>query len=193
MVLGITGGVGCGKSTVLKLLETEYGARVMLADDIGHEMMEQGKPAWLEIRKQFGDGILTPEGEVDRDRLASLIYQDEEKRQQLNGIIHPCVRKEMERRIEEWREEPLVVLETALLFETGCDILCDEIWWVDAGRELRIRRLMDSRGYTRQKAEAIMNRQMSEDDWRVKCHHRIDNNEEEKKLSVQIKELLGRL
>ncbi len=193
MVLGITGGVGCGKSTVLKLLETEYGARVMLADDIGHEMMEQGKPAWLEIRKQFGDGILTPEGEVDRDRLASLIYQDEEKRQQLNGIIHPCVRKEMERRIEEWREEPLVVLETALLFETGCDILCDEIWWVDAGRELRIRRLMDSRGYTRQKAEAIMNRQMSEDDWRVKCHHRIDNNEEVKKLSVQIKELLGRL
>lgn len=98
----------------------------------------------------------------------------------------------MERRIEEWRDEPLVVLETALLFETGCDVLCDEVWWVDAGREIRIQRLMDSRGYTREKAEAIMSRQMSEDDWRERCHHRIDNNKEEKKLTVQIKELLGR-
>ncbi len=192
MVLGITGGVGCGKSTVLRLLETEYGARVMLADNIGHEMMEQGKPAWQEIRKRFGEEILTARGEVDRDRLASLIYQDDEKRLLLNQIIHPCVRKEMERRIEEWRDEPLVVLETALLFETGCDVLCDEVWWVDAGREIRIQRLMDSRGYTREKAEAIMSRQMSEDDWRERCHHRIDNNKEEKKLTVQIKELLGR-
>ena len=99
MVLGITGGVGCGKSTVLRLLETEYGARVMLADNIGHEMMEQGKPAWQEIRKRFGEEILTARGEVDRDRLASLIYQDDEKRLLLNQIIHPCVRKEMERRI----------------------------------------------------------------------------------------------
>lgn len=191
MVLGITGGVGCGKSTVLHLLSSQYGAKLLMADDIGHEVMEPGMPAWREIREQFGEEILTEEGTVDRDMLASLIYQDDAKRLLLNHIVHPHVFQEIEKRIKEWKEEPLIVLETAILFETGCDALCDEVWWVDTDRETRIQRLMSSRGYTREKAESIMSKQLGEEEWEKKSHHRIDNNNEEKNLFIQIKELLG--
>lgn len=191
MVLGITGGVGCGKSTVLHLLSSQYGAKLLMADDIGHEVMEPGMPAWREIREQFGEEILTEEGTVDRNRLASLIYQDDAKRLLLNHIVHPHVFQEIKNRIKEWKEEPLIVLETAILFETGCDALCDEVWWVDTDRETRIQRLMSSRGYTREKAESIMSKQLGEEEWEKKSHHRIDNNNEEKNLFIQIKELLG--
>ena len=191
MVLGITGGVGCGKSTVLNLLASHYGAKLLVADNLGHEVMEPGKPAWREIREQFGEGILTEEGTVDRNRLAALIYQDDAKRLLLNQIVHPYVYKEIEREIAEWKEEPLIVLETAILFETGCDALCDEVWWVDTDRETRIQRLMESRGYAREKAEAIMSKQLTEEEWGKLSHHRIDNNKDEKNLCIQIKELLG--
>lgn len=191
MVLGITGGVGCGKSTVLNLLASHYKAKLLIADDIGHEVMEPGMPAWREIREQFGEEVFTDKGEVCRNRLAALIYQDDSKRLLLNHIIHPYVFKEIERRLEEWKEEPLIVLETAILFETGCDVLCDEIWWIDTDKETRIQRLRDSRGYTREKAESIMKKQMREEEWAERCHRRIDNNKDEKNLCVQIKELLG--
>ena len=193
MVLGITGGVGCGKSTLMRLLASHYQAKLLIADEIGHEVMEPHTAAWQEIRKTFaGEGIFTEGGDIDRERLAALIYRDDEKRLLLNRIVHPHVFREIERRLREWRDEPLVVLETAILFETGCDVLCDEIWWIDTDREERIRRLIRSRGYTRERAEAIMDRQLGEAEWEDKCHHRIDNNQDEKNLYAQLKELLGR-
>lgn len=192
MVLGITGGVGCGKSTVMRLLASLYGAKVLIADEIGHEVMEPQTAAWREIREAFGEEVFTGEGTINRDRLAALIYQDDGKRLLLNRIIHPHVFREIQRRIREWNEEPLIVLETAILFETGCDALCDEVWWIDTDREERIRRLIRSRSYTREKAEAIMKKQLGESEWAKRCHHRIDNNQDEKKLCIQLKELLGR-
>lgn len=190
MILGITGGVGCGKSTVLHLLASRYGAKIIVADEIGHVVMEPGTGAWQEIRETFGPEVIRPDGTIDRAELAGIIYQDDEKRQMLNSIIHPRVFLEIQHMLREWREEPLVVIETAILFETGCDRLCHRIWWIDTERETRILRLMESRGYSREKAEDIMRSQMSEDEWRIRCHHRIDNNGNIENLLSQMKELL---
>ena len=192
MVLGITGGVGCGKSTVLRLLASQYKAEILMADEIGHEIMEPEKEAWREIREKFGEEVLTEKGEIDRDRLAAIIYQEDEKRVLLNHIVHPHVLREIRRRIKEWGGGSLIVLETALLFETGCDAPSDQLWRLDTDRETRIRRLSETRGYSRQKAEMIMNKQLGETEWQKRCDHRIDNNGDEKNLCRQIKELLGR-
>lgn len=192
MIIGITGGVGCGKSTLLSLLEKEYGARLLIADEIGHSAMRQGTGPYEEIRRCFGEGVILPDGEVDRAALASVIYDSDEKRQKLNAIIHPYVYEEIRKKLREWRDEPLIALETAILFETGCDGLCDQVWGVVADREERIRRLMESRGYSREKSEAIMSKQLADDEWKRRCDHIIDNSREQKKLLAGVQELLGR-
>lgn len=192
MVLGITGGVGCGKSTLVALLAEHYNAKLLIADEIGHRIMEPGAPAWQKIKEQFGVEVLMEDGRINRDRLAAVIYQDAARREDLNHIVHPLVLDVMRCCLKEWEREPLVVIETAILFETGCDSLCDQIWWVDAERETRISRLMNTRGYTREKAEAIMNSQLEEAEWEQRCSVRIDNNGDCEKLYDQLKELLGR-
>ena len=176
MVIGLTGGVGCGKSTVMEILQREYGAKLLIADDIGHVVMEKGHPAYDAVREQFGEGILCEDGSIDRGALAQLVYADERKLNQLNAIIHPCVVEEISEKLQEWRTEPLIVLETAILFETGCEAFCDEIWGIHTNREIRIKRLMESRGYTREKAESIMKQQMGEEEYQKRCDRVLPNN-----------------
>ena len=176
MVIGLTGGVGCGKSTVMEILQREYGAKLLIADDIGHVVMEKGHPAYDAVREQFGEGILCEDGSIDRGALAQLVYADERKLNQLNAIIHPCVVEEISEKLQEWRTEPLIVLETAILFETGCDAFCVEIWGIHTNREIRIKRLMESRGYTREKAESIMKQQMGEEEYQKRCDRVLPNN-----------------
>ncbi|MBO5488011.1 MAG: dephospho-CoA kinase, partial [Eubacterium sp.] len=130
MIIGITGGVGCGKSTVLEILKKDYGAKVLIADNMGHEVMKKEGKAYPEIVDAFGTAVVGEDGELNRVALAELIYADDAKRERLNGIIHPCVKEEIKRKLKEWEEESLVVLETALLFETGCDSMCDRIWGI---------------------------------------------------------------
>lgn len=193
MVIGITGGVGCGKSTVLSLLEQRCNARLLIADEIGHQVMKAGTDAYREICKEFGSEVIRPDGELDRNRLASMIYREDGRREELNAIIHPCVRREIEKKLQEWEREPLIVLETAILFETGCDKFCHQIWGIVADREERIRRLMETRGYSREKSESIMKKQLSEEELGKRCDCLIDNNGDIKKLWLQLQELLGRL
>lgn len=190
MVIGITGGVGCGKSTVMDILQQEYGAKILIADDMGHLVMEKGHPAYDEIRRQFGDEIINPDGAVNREVLSGIVYGDGEKLAVLNGIVHPYVKEEIRKKLLLWKDEPLVVLETAILFETGCDTLCDEVWAVLTGREVRITRLMDSRGYTRKKAEEIMAKQLGEEQFRERCDRVIQNDGKPEMLRLQIREIM---
>lgn len=190
MVLGITGGVGCGKSTLMNLLKDKYKAKVLVADELGHQAMEPGTPVYDRIRKTFGMDLVLPDGTIDRKLLADRIYEDEEKREKLNGIVHPYVLDKIRQALETWREEPLVCLETALLFETGCDRFCDAVWGVLTDREIRIQRLMKSRGYTKEKAEAIMEVQLSDDEWRNRCDVCLVNDGDLKNLEERLKELL---
>lgn len=190
MVLGITGGVGCGKSTLLSMLEMKKGAKVILADNLGHEVMEPGTECYEQIVTLLGSSILDETGHIKREKMAQIIYGDDEKRRQVNEIVHPSVKKEIKERIRMWQEEPLVVVETALMFESGCDAYCDEVWGIFTDPEIRIDRLSKSRGYSREKSLSIMQKQMSYEEMKQKCSHVLFNDEDPDKLWEQIKELL---
>ncbi len=193
MVIGIAGGVGSGKSTVLGILEKEYDACLCMADELGHQAMRRGMEPYKEILRVFGDEVCAKDGEIDRGLLARRVYDNKEQLELLNGIIHPFVTEEIRQKIASHRKDRLFVLETAILFETGCDKLCDEVWGVITENELRIHRLMASRGYSREKAESIMRNQYSNNELTKRCDRIIVNDGDITELVRQIQNCVENL
>lgn len=191
-IIGLTGGVGTGKSTVAAVLKEKYGAFVIMADEVGHFAMEKGCETYQQMVSLFGEEILDEKGEVDRRRLGDMVFPRPDKLQALNEIIHPFVRKTIEGLLKEAETEdvPFVVLESAILFESGYESLCDEIWLVTAKKEIRLERLKASRGYTKEKFEAIMARQMSEKEQKKRGCRIISNDGDRKALEKELKLLL---
>lgn len=187
-VIGITGGVGSGKSCVLELIQELCGARLLLADQIAHDLMEPGKPGYQAVVQALGTDFLADDGTIDRKRLAELIFGKREARKTVDGIIHPMVWKEICHEIRN-AEEAVVVVEAALPDEKVHDIY-DEMWYVYTSRENRIRRLMEGRGYTREKCESIMASQLSDEAFRRLCDFEIDNNGSLEEVKEQIRSRL---
>ncbi len=195
MVIGVTGGVGAGKSTVLKILRDKYDAKLILTDDVARELMAPGGASYDLVRDAFGDEILLDDGGLDRGRLAGIVFEDEEKLELLNSITHPQTKEETRRRITGFKEEDpdaLVVVEAALLIEAGFTDLLDELWVVTADRETRIRRLEDSRCYTRQKCEDVMANQLSDEEFESRADFVIDNSGNTWQTEMQIARRLKR-
>lgn len=190
MILGITGGVGCGKSTVLDIMQKQYRAKIIQADALGHDAMEPGTDSYQKIVALFGNEILDSEKHIDRNQVATRIYKDEEKRKQLNAIVHPFVLEQIRKRLQEWSREPFIVVESALMFDTECYQYCDEIWGILTDPEVRINRLMNARGYTREKCIGIMNTQISDKKLVEKCSKVIHNSGSMKDLESQLQQLL---
>ena len=188
-VIGITGGVGTGKSTVLEYLRRSRGAQIIQADLVARELMEPGGSSYEAVRKEFGPGIVAEDGQIDRKRLAEIIFGDEEKRKLLNSLTHPLVKEEVKRQIET-SGASLVVYEAALPGEAGMRELCGEIWTVTAPAEVRIRRLMADRGYSREKCLEIMGAQLSEDEFRRWSDAVIDNGGTPEQTEKELEKLL---
>ena len=188
-IIGITGGVGAGKSSVLEILETKYGAKILLADLVAHELMEPGSEGLKRVVDALGNSFLKGDGSVDRKALADLLFRDPQALKQVNSIIHPMVWEYMKSSARE-SEQSLIVIEAAV-FDTAPAGLFDEIWYVYTSEENRIRRLMESRGYTREKCESIIKRQDPEAAYRKMADRVIDNNKTAKETEQQIKEILG--
>ena len=188
-IIGITGGVGAGKSSVLEILKTKYGAKILLADLVAHELMEPGSEGLKRVVDALGNGFLKGDGSVDRKALADLLFRDPQALKQVNSIIHPMVWEYMKSCARE-SEQSLIVIEAAV-FDTAPAGLFDEIWYVYTSEENRIRRLMESRGYTREKCESIIKRQDPEAAYRKMADRVIDNNKTAKETEQQIKEILG--
>ena len=186
-IIGVTGGVGAGKSTVLEVLRTEYKARILLADTIAHELMEPGSKGLLEVTKALGTSFIGADGAVDRNALAALLFQDPKARKIVDGLIHPMVWEEIKRRAKTAKER-LVIIEAAV-FETAPEWLFDEIWYIYASRENRILRLMENRGYSREKCEAIIAGQASEEQYRQLADRIIDNNKGREEIKKQLEEI----
>ena len=146
-VIGLTGGIASGKSTASKMLR-ELGAPVVDADVLAREVVEPGTEGWREVIEAFGPGIVLPGGQLDRERLARLVFADEAARRRLNAIIHPRVRERMQASVEEARAagEPAVVLDVPLLMEGGLDAECDQVWVVYVDEETQLFRLMHRDG-----------------------------------------------
>lgn len=190
MVLGITGGLGSGKSTVMKILKNQYGASIHIADEYGHEAYQRGNVCFGDIIQMFGPEILDEDGQIDRDYLSRIVYADPSKLYMLNRIIHPYVWERMEEGIANNLHNPLVVIESAILIEAGYGKICDKIWGVFCKKEIRIERLARSRGYMVEKTEAIIRQQMSEWEMRSHCDAVIENDGNVESLERQIEKLL---
>lgn len=178
-VLGITGGVGAGKSTVLSYLSGHWGARVIQADQAGHFLMEPGQECYSRIVEAFGEGILRPDRAIDREKLGGLVFQNPARLEELSGIVHPAVKAYIVREIEEERRRdavPFVAVEAALLIEDHYDLICDEIWYIYVDEETRRRRLRASRGYSEEKTRSILRNQLSDKRFRAACQFVIDNS-----------------
>lgn len=178
-VLGITGGVGAGKSMVLTYLFEKYHARVIQADQVAHLLEEPGQACYDKIIDLFGREILEESGAIDRRRLGEKVFKEPESLERLNAIVHPAVKEYIIEEIRKEREKgriPFLVIEAALLLEDHYDEICDEIWYVHTEREVRKKRLMDSRGYTAQKTEEIMKNQLSDELFFEQCQFVVDNS-----------------
>lgn len=190
-VIGLTGGVGSGKTVAAGRLADIADAELLIADDLGHLVMEKGKKGYHEIVGTFGSNILDVQGEIDRRKLSELVFGDSEQLEKLNRIIHPAVKSYLKDYIDKRRaQEGILVLETAIMFETGCDELCDEVWYVYVPPEIRIERLAAGRGYPEEKSQAIMERQLAEDEFRKRCRHELWNGGSMEELEEGIKKLL---
>ncbi len=178
-VLGITGGVGAGKSTVLAYLAERYQVRVIEADQVAERLQQPGGPCYAPIVRAFGEEILAPDGSLDRQRLAAAVFGRKDSLAVLNAIVHPAVKEYIKSEIAKEREQgnaPFLVLEAALLIEDHYEEICDEIWYVRTDREVRIQRLMASRGYTREKAGRIMDSQLGDAQFLEHCQFVVDNS-----------------
>jgi len=164
-VIGLTGGIGSGKSTVTEMLRAK-GAAVVQADLVGHEVYRPGTAVWDEVVAAFGRDVLTPKQEIDRRKLGSIVFADPEARRHLNAITHPPMRRLMAERLDDLRRQGVrvAVLEAAILIEAGWVDLADEVWLTLVGPAEAAQRLMARSGLTREEAEARIASQLSNEE-----------------------------
>jgi dephospho-CoA kinase len=161
IVIGLTGGIGTGKSEVARILQG-LGAVLISADQVGHEAYQPHSEIWQEVVKAFGEEILQANGEIDRKKLGSIVFSHPQHLARLNQIMHPRMAAIVARRIERLREEGalVVVVEAALLFEAGWDSLVNEVWTVDSTVEVVISRLQARNGLSEEEIRKRINSQM---------------------------------
>ena len=177
--IGITGGVGCGKSKVLKYIEGHTRSRILLADEVAHLVKEPGTGCYRQLVKLLGKRILREDGRICRKMMAELIFQDRELLKRVNEVIHPAVKEyvfQAMRKTEEEGREEVFFLEAALLIEAGYLPCLDELWYIYSEEAVRRERLKESRQYSEEKINQIMAKQLSEEEFRKHAHVIIDNS-----------------
>lgn len=191
-IIGLTGSFGSGKTTTAEMLR-RAGARVIDADVIARQVVAPGSPALKEIVDLMGREVLRADGHLDRAAVAERVFGDEALRKRLNEIIHPRVREVELRQLEEWRDEPLVVLSVPLLLENGMERLVDAVVVVTVDEESREKRIGRRNGLTKRQIQARLAAQMSQEEKVARADHVIDNSGSLVSLAGQVRELLGRL
>ena len=176
-VIGLTGGIGSGKSTVAEMLARK-GAKLLSADAVGHEVYEPGRPAYQEIVDGFGRGIVGPDGKIDRKRLGPIVFSDPEQLRRLNAITHPRMKDLMREKLEAQRARavPIAVLEAALLFDAGWDDLTDEVWVTVAPPEVAAARTAERSGISVEEALSRIRAQMSNEERTARSQVVIDTD-----------------
>lgn len=192
-IIGLTGTVGCGKSTVGKLIQDNFSAKLVMTDEVGHLVMRKGSSAYEEVVRTFGKDILDKDGEINRKILGGIVFRDEAKLKQLNKIIHPRVKEYLAEDIAretQRRRYEFYIMESAILIETGLNKICGQNWYVDTPDDIRRERLKKSRGYSDEKIEAILANQKEKEFFLKHCDHIIENVNLENVL-IQIEKNLG--
>jgi len=161
MIIGLTGSIATGKSTVSRMLK-QKGYPIVDADEISRLVVEPGSSVLSEIAQTFGEEVLLPDGSLNREKLGNLIFNNEEQRKKLNGIIHPAVRQEMIRQKEEWLEKGAntIIMDIPLLFESKLQSYVDKIIVVSATPAVQKERLIARNRYSAEEADARINSQL---------------------------------
>lgn len=191
--IGITGGIGAGKSELLSYIRRHYLCEIYLADEVAHEVKRQGTNCYHQLVGLLGEDVLGQDGEIDKGIMARKIFADEELLEQVNGILHPAVKEYLTERYQEAKAAKAVELffvEAALLIECGYGALVDEMWYVHAEPSVRRQRLKAARGYSDEKIDQIMKAQLSEEQFRAGSDFVIDNSGE---LTETFRQIDGRL
>ena len=193
-IIGITGGIGSGKTTASEYLKSR-GFHVIDADRIGHEIMQPGMPILIELSMVFGEDILSDNGVLNRKKLAEAAFADPQNKKMLDSITHKEIFEEIRRRMDVLSDQgvKIVFLDAALLFETGLENTCEQTWLIDAEEEIRINRAMDRDGSTRDQVMARLKNQMSSEEKRKRASHVVDNSGKLEQLYKQLDVLISGL
>lgn len=193
--IGITGGVGAGKSTVLAYLEAHCHCKVVLADDLAKSLMEPGSVCYEQICQVLaGRDVFGTDGRLDAAKMARVLFSEDDIRSQVNAIVHPAVKQSVVQQVEAERRRGVLdyfFFEAALLIEEHYDRICDELWYIYADEDCRRARLKESRGYTDEKVDAIFASQLPEAVFRQYCQKVIDNQGTPEQTAACLQSILG--
>lgn len=179
--IGITGGVGAGKSELLAYIRKHYFCEIYLADEVAHLVKQKGTACYERLITLLGKDILQDDGEINKAAMAEKIFADATVLEQVNAIVHPAVQEYLMERLKDAEQNPQIELffvEAALLIEAGYKEMVDELWYVYAREDIRRKRLLESRGYSEEKIAGIIGNQLSEEAFRRNCDFVIDNSGE---------------
>ena len=188
MIIGVMGGVGSGKSTVLNYLENNYEANIIEADKVAKEVMLPGNDVYNEIVKTFPEVIV--DNRIDSKKLAEIVFNDKEQLEKLNSITHPGAVKEIVSRIKSSKNR-IIVVESAILLGSGVEQYCDELWFVFCNRDTRIKRLIQTRGYSKEKCISVIESQPADEEYNKGADEFIDNSYSEENTREQIDLILN--
>ena len=189
-VIGLTGGIGSGKSTVSRFL-SELGAVVLDADKVGHEAYQPGTGTWKEVVAAFGQDIIGADGSIDRKKLGAIVFGDPAALERLNGIMHPRMYDLMAARIEEYGRQgvKVVVLEAAILLEAGWTPLVDEIWVTVASEPTVVRRVRERTDLPQEQIRSRIRSQLSNEERKKQASVVISNDGDLHELRAKVEEL----
>ena len=188
MIIGVMGGVGSGKSTVLNYLENNYEAKIIEADKVAKEVMLPGNDVYNEIVKTFPEVIV--DNKIDSKKLAEIVFNNKEQLEKLNSITHPGAVKEIVSRIKSSKNR-IIVVESAILLGSGVEQYCDELWFVFCNRDTRIKRLIQTRGYSKEKCISVIESQPADEEYNKAADEFIDNSYSEENTREQIDLILN--
>ena len=199
-IIGVTGGVGSGKTELLHYIENNYSCRILLADEASHEVMQKGGRIYEPLVALLGSSVLDSSGEINRKEMAARIFSHEELLGRVNALIHPAVREFILEAVAEEREKAAAgaddavdyfFLEAALLIECGYRSVVDEMWYIYCDLAVRRERLKKSRGYSDEKIDSILSSQLTEAEFRSGSDVVIDNSGNLEDAYRQIREALA--
>ena len=185
--VGLTGGIGCGKSTVAKIF-ADLNIPVLDADQIAHRLVEKGQPALAQIQQAFGTAILNPDGSLNRKNLRELVFSDTKQKQKLESILHPLIYKTLQAELEQLNA-PYCIISIPLLFETGMTHFVDRILVIDCPVETQIERVKIRDNLTIERIQSIIDNQVSRAFRKAKADDLIDNSTTDYRLAEQVKKL----
>jgi len=188
--IGLTGGIGCGKSTVAHIFE-QLQTPVIDADNIAHQLVATGQPALAQIQQEFGTEIFNPDASLNRKKLSELVFSEPKQKQKLEAILHPLVYQSIQAELRQLKQlkKPYCIICIPLIFETNMTHIVDRILVVDCSVETQMERVQNRDHITKERIQAIIDTQVSRAFRKSQANNLIDNSETDDRLAEEVKKL----